>query len=159
MPTISPEPLPESLARSQDETRARVQRLAARGVPAPVIHALVGNPRKLDSFTRRYRHELAKGTAEADAAVSEALFDLALSGKSPPATLAWAKQRLGWNTSEDLTSTQTQQQAARDTQTAQALAALRTLLDQLATDKASCDYRAPELVEDCSSVTVTSAAG
>lgn len=126
--------------------RARVQRLSARGVSAPLVQVLVGQPGTLKRFRRQFAKELTLGAAEADAAVSESLFDLALSGKSPPVTLAWAKQRLGWSVSDDDDPASASLAATRSRQAADARAALCALLEQLAAEKSGGTHGATPVV-------------
>ncbi len=134
--------------------RARVQRLSARGVSAPLVQVLVGQPGTPKRFRRRFAKELTLGAAEADAAVSESLFDLALSGKSPPVMLAWAKQRLGWSVSDD-DNNASATSVARSRQAADALAALRALLDQLAADKSGGVHGAADVAAAGAAESVT----
>lgn len=134
---------------SSDLQREQVRALASRGVPLEAARQLAGYlpdgkllPRA--RFARLYQQELARGAAEADAAVAGALFELATSGKSVQATLAWAKQRLGWSSQAtaagDDDSKHTNAHAAGSAgqqNGAEALAVLRALLDEIATRKAA----------------------
>jgi hypothetical protein len=134
---------------SSDLQREQVRALASRGVPLEVARHLAGYlpdgkllPRA--RFARLYQQELARGAAEADAAVAGALFELATSGKSVQATLAWAKQRLGWSSQATTAGDDDNKNAnshatgsAGQQSGAEALAVLRTLLDEIATRKAA----------------------
>jgi hypothetical protein len=113
--------------------REAVLRLAARGVAPDLVHVLLGKPYNMKQFLRLFRAELAEGAALADAAVTESLFELASAGKSVQASLAWARQRLGWSVSDD-----TGQQNANKSGSGygEALAAFQTLMEQLASAKA-----------------------
>ena len=56
--------------------------------------------RKLDicpqTLRKHFRRELDCGTSDANLQVINALFKMAISGKSPAATIFWAKSRCGW---------------------------------------------------------------
>lgn len=133
------------------ERRAEVLRLAACGVPLALIHRLCASldTRTLPKFRRVYKSELERGAALADASVMEALHELARSGKSVQATLAWAKERLGWS-AEGERSVDDRQSAT----TQNALSLLQTLLDEIACRKAGdaagpvelADHRPPQPV-------------
>lgn len=136
---------------TDDERRAEVLRLAACGVPLGLIHRLcaVTETKTLGKFRRAYKAELERGAAQADAAVMEALHDLAKSGKSVQATLAWAKERLGWSETErgaddkDSAASATTRAATQN-----ALDLLQTLLDEIARSKAGSSASAAELDGD-----------
>lgn len=127
--------------------RERVQRMAARGVSPALAHTLLGQGYTFRQFQRFFAQDLKRGAAEADAAVSEALFDLALSGKSPPVMLAWAKQRLGWSTADDDKSLPAPSAAP----THAAVATLRTLLEQVASAKSGGAVGADEVADTSAS--------
>lgn len=130
-----------------DLQQTEILRLASQGVPTALIHRLCGMPRQsLKSFERLYRSELQRGQAEADAAVMTALHELAKSGKSIQATLAWAKERLGWQAEE---GRQTDDSSAVARASAQnGLALLQTLLDEIARSKAGHGAGAVEMAGD-----------
>lgn len=137
--------------------RCDVRRLASRGVPVEMIRHLIGplpsgslytRPR----FLRLFKDDLNKGKAEADAAVAEALFELAQSGKSVQATLAWARQRLGWavfSEGDDDRSSAAALSARNERRGDGAqdpLATLQALLDQIASRKAGSAGASAEVV-------------
>lgn len=127
--------------------RLRVRRLAASGLPAETIRQLCGHdaggelmPPAL--FAQLFARELMLGNAEADSAVGEALFELARSCKSVQATLAWARQRLGWRGETE--------EIRHDDSAASSdgFAGLQALMDELATRKAGGADHAPPLAAD-----------
>jgi len=111
----------------------RPHQLARYGVPLHVVQNLQqpeANP--------------ALGQALADAEVAHSFLNLATSGKCPTATLTWAKQRLGFGDGEipDAAHTPT-----RDAENAAAMAALHTMLEQLAALKAGSVAHAHPVAE------------
>lgn len=146
--------------------RCDVRRLASRGVPQEMIRHLIGplpsgalytRPR----FLRLFKDDLARGKAEADAAVAEALFELAQSGKSVQATLAWARQRLGWAVFSEGDDDRSSAAAlsARNERTGDSaqdpLATLQALLDQIASRKAGSAGASAEVAAAGASKPVT----
>lgn len=117
-------------------TRARIQALAALGVPLDDIRQLHGTMPDgtlltAADFKAQCARELGAGYAQANIEVSKALFEQAVSGKHSTVTLAWAKQKLGWNDTPEEAPDHAALAAS-----ASALAALQQLLDQLAAAKA-----------------------
>jgi hypothetical protein len=134
--------------------RCDVRRLASRGVPVEMIRHLIGGAPSGSLYTRPrflrlFKDDLARGKAEADAAVAEALFELAHSGKSVQATLAWARQRLGWAVlsegDDDRSSAASARKDLSDGRGQDPLATLQTLLDQIAAHKAASAGSSAEL--------------
>ncbi len=122
--------------------RLRVRQMAASGTPPEAIRLLAMPQIESDEFTRLFAAELAIGAAEADKAVAEALLELARSGKSIQATLAWARQRLGWSgESEAILHDNTADAAA-------SWAQLQTLMDEFAAHKAAGAESAREVDQD-----------
>ena len=76
-----------------DAMRREVQLLAARGVPQESIAAIIGCDAK--TVRKHCRHELDRGTAEANSQVIGALFENAIRGNIA-AQIFWAKTRMGW---------------------------------------------------------------
>jgi hypothetical protein len=76
-----------------DQTRATVNAMAACGITQVQIARAIG----IHDETLRihYRNELDLGTIEANAAVAEALFKLAVGG-DVTAAIWWTKCRMGW---------------------------------------------------------------
>lgn len=142
---------------TDNERRAEVLRLASNGVPLVLIHRLCASldTRTLTKFRRAYKTELERGAALADALVMESLHELATSGKSVQATLAWAKERLGWS-AEGERNTDDRHSAAA---TQNALSLLQTLLDEIARSKAGGLASAIELAVHCPPQSVTAAGG
>jgi len=77
-----------------DEQRKLVRHLAILGVRHDDIAKVVGIG---DAALRRhYRRELTLGMVEANGKVVETLYQMAVSGRHPAATIFWAKARCGW---------------------------------------------------------------
>jgi hypothetical protein len=136
-------------------TRARIQALAALGVPADDIRQLHGwqsdgTLLALSDFKAACARELGVGYAQANIEVSKVLFTHASDGEHAGTTLAWAKQNLGWG--EKPTEAPNEHQLATS---AAALAALQQLLDQLAASKAGRAADAPELANGSTPGAVT----
>jgi hypothetical protein len=79
-----------------EEKRKTVRALAGYGMPHEQIALIVGirSPKTL----RKYFHsELASGSAEANAQVTQTMFRMATSGAHPAATMFWLKTRARWS--------------------------------------------------------------
>ena len=79
-----------------EEKRKTVRALAGYGMPHEQIARIVGirSPKTL----RKYFHsELASGSAEANAQVTQTMFRMATSGEHPAATMFWLKTRARWS--------------------------------------------------------------
>jgi hypothetical protein len=83
--------------RVTDEMREQVRSLATRGVRQEDIAAIIGCDAK--TLRKRFRDELDRGMAEANANVAGALFDKAMSGDST-AQIFWMKARAHWREKE-----------------------------------------------------------
>lgn len=128
--------------------RLAVRQLAAIGAPLEVIRQLHGcGPDGAllppERFRQLFAADLARGQAQADAEVARTLFELSSNGKSVQATLAWAKQRLGWSGEQETSS----YDRAAQPDTAAAFGALQSLLDEFAALKSSSPHTAPQLAE------------
>lgn len=122
--------------------RLRVRQMAASGTPPEAIRLLAMPQIENHDFTRIFAAELAVGAAEADRAVAEALLELAKSGKSIQATLAWARQRLGWSGESEAILHD------NNAETAASWAGLQALMDELAASKAAGSQPQGELDKD-----------
>jgi hypothetical protein len=80
---------------ANDEQRRLVKFACAIDTPLKSIAAMVGVG-SVKALKRHFRKELARGRPEANAKVSQALLEMATSGKSLPATRHWLKCRSGW---------------------------------------------------------------
>lgn len=114
-----------------DHVRMRVREMAAVGTPPNTIRLLVTSQLKLTEFIKAFEGELLFGGAEADARVAATLYDMAQSGKNLSATLAWARQRLGWRNENEASG-----HDAEDTTSE--LGEIQALLDQFAASKEGC---------------------
>jgi len=78
-----------------EEQRKLVKSLAAMGIPQEQIGQMIGchSPKTL---RKHFRKELDEGTAEANYKVARVLFEMAISGENPAATMFWLKCRAGW---------------------------------------------------------------
>lgn len=122
--------------------RLRVRQLAATGLPAETIRLLAAPQVPGDQFRQLFGGELMFGAAEADLAVATALFELATSGKSIQATLAWARQRLGWAGENEASLHDNNPDTAA---AANGWLGLQTLMDELAARKAALSQPEGEL--------------
>ena len=78
------------------EQRDLVKSMAAVGIP----HEKIARKIKLRSpktLRKHFSEELDLGATDANYKVGKTLFDLATSGKCPPATIFWAKSRGGFH--------------------------------------------------------------
>lgn len=111
-----------------DHVRMRVREMAAVGTPPNTIRLLVTSQLKLVEFMKNFEGELLFGGAEADATVAATLYDMARGGKNLSATLAWARQRLGWRNENEA--------SGHDADTTSGeLGEIQSLLDQFAASK------------------------
>jgi hypothetical protein len=78
-----------------DEKRKNVRSMAAYGIKQEDIAIAVGalSPKTL---RKHFPEELRCGAIEANAQVAQTLYQMAISGKCPAATIFWAKTRMGW---------------------------------------------------------------
>jgi hypothetical protein len=83
------------------EQRQQATLLSGYGIPQEQIATML----RLDAKTLRkhYRHELDLGVVQANAAVAESLFRMAVKDKIPSAAIFWMKARAGWREHQDLT--------------------------------------------------------
>lgn len=128
--------------------RLRVRQMAAQGAPPSAIRLLATPQIAADEFTRIFSDELACGAAEADRAVAEALLELAKSGKSIQATLAWARQRLGWSGESEVILHDNNADAASG------WAGLQALMDEFAAAKAAGSQSTSEMDKDSAAQSV-----
>ena len=82
--------------RVSEEKRATVRALAGYGLKHEQIAQLIGirSPKTLRKY---FYHELASGTAEANAQVAQTLYKMATSGSDTGATIFWLKTRARWS--------------------------------------------------------------
>jgi ribosomal protein L19E len=78
-----------------DEQRRMVKSLAAVGTPHVKIASMVGI-RSDKTLRKHFREELDHGSVEANANVARKLYEMAISGQYPGATIFWLKCRAGW---------------------------------------------------------------
>jgi hypothetical protein len=89
-----------------DEQRQQAKLLSGYGIPQEQIATML----HLDAKTlrRHYRRELDVGMIQANAAVAQSLFHMAVKDKIPSAAIWWTKARMGWRDHQDLTINGTQ---------------------------------------------------
>lgn len=75
--------------------RTQVEMLSGMGATAEFIASHLSiSPEQLNEY---YPHQLKHGPEEANLRVAQTLFDMAVSGEHPQATVAWLKMRAGWS--------------------------------------------------------------
>jgi hypothetical protein len=78
---------------ANEATREKVRHLAGLGVPQDDIARIIGCAAK--TLRKRFRDELDRGVAEANAVISGSLFAAAKAGNTT-AQIFWLKTRAGW---------------------------------------------------------------
>ncbi len=79
-----------------EQNRNTVKALAGYGLKHEQIASIVG-VRSTKTLRKHFRHELDTGGAEANAQVAQTLFQMAISGEQPAATIFWLKIRAAWS--------------------------------------------------------------
>ena len=133
--------------------RLRVRQMASAGSPPNTIRLLVVPQLENPDFMRIFAAELALGAAEADRAVAQTLFELAQDGKHLQATLAWARQRLGWSGESEAL------QHDNTTDAADSWEQLQALMDEFAAGKAHGSQPAREMAADGAAQPAVAAGG
>jgi hypothetical protein len=87
---------------ADEATREKVRHLAGLGVPQDDIAIIIGCAAK--TLRKRFRGELDRGAAEANAMISGYLFAAAKAGNTT-AQIFWLKTRAGWKEGESAGST------------------------------------------------------
>jgi replication-associated recombination protein RarA len=84
--------MPRPQLKPTQEQRHLVRSMAGMGIPHGEIARKIG-VRSPKTLRKHFRHELDLGATEANYKVAQTLFQMATSGKSPAATIFWAKTR------------------------------------------------------------------
>lgn len=87
--------MPRPRLNPTDEQRMQVKTLSALGMPQEFIARKIGI-RSAKTLRLHFRDELDLGMPEANCKVSQTLFNLAISGECPAATIFWSKTRGGF---------------------------------------------------------------
>lgn len=87
-----------------DLHRTTVRSLAAYGINHEDIAKMIGL-RSPKTLRRHFKEELARGSIEATAQVSQTLYQMATSGKDAACTIFWMKTRAGWREKPNAEST------------------------------------------------------
>jgi hypothetical protein len=86
------------------EQRRTVRTMAGLGMRQEDIAACL-DIRSAKTLRRHFRAELNRGAPEANARVAQTLYQMAISGKCPQATIYWMKTRVGWRDREPVEPT------------------------------------------------------
>jgi hypothetical protein len=81
------------------EQRRTVRTMTGLGLRQEDIAACL-DIRSAKTLRRHFRAELDRGAPEANARVAQTLYQMAISGKCPQATIYWMKTRVGWRDRE-----------------------------------------------------------
>jgi hypothetical protein len=84
--------MPRPQLKPTDEQRRLVKSMAAMGTPHEGIARKIG-VRSPKTLRKHYRTELDLGSTDANYTVAKTLYEMAISGECPPATIFWAKTR------------------------------------------------------------------
>ena len=79
-----------------EQNRNTVKALAGYGLKHEQIASVIGM-RSTKTLRKHFRQELDTGSAEANAQVAQALFQMATSREHPAATIFWLKTRAAWS--------------------------------------------------------------
>jgi hypothetical protein len=92
--------MPRHQHKPTDEQRQQARLLSGYGIPQEQIATML----RLDAKTlrRHYRRELDLGVVQANAAVVQSLYTMAVRDKIPAAAIWWTKARMGWRGTTDL---------------------------------------------------------
>lgn len=99
------------MAKSQEhvptsKTRSDVTEMSKVGIPQEDIARAIGITKP--TLEKHYRDELDTAATKANTMVAGKLFEMAMSGECPAATIFWCKTRLGWRETDKITAENTQ---------------------------------------------------
>lgn len=80
--------------KATSEQRAQVSVLSMVGTPQSEIAKIIGISEM--TLRKHFREELDLASSKANAKVGSTLYKMATSGDCVPATIFWAKTRMGW---------------------------------------------------------------
>jgi hypothetical protein len=84
--------MPRAKLNPTEEQRQLVKSLAAVGTPQEEIAKMIGI-RSPKTLRKHFREELDRGSTEANYEVAQTLYQMAISGECPAATIFWMKTR------------------------------------------------------------------
>jgi hypothetical protein len=87
--------MPRKPLKPTDYQRGIVKSMAAFGIPQEQI-ARQNGIRSAKTLRKHFRDELDLGATRANYKVAQTLYNMAISGECPAATIFWSKTRLGF---------------------------------------------------------------